>query len=473
MDSSKTPPTSPEGWSVYTPPLLRRAALFLEDGEWDRADELCEQVLNQDPENAEAYLYKLMAKRHVQQRGDLADCERPFDNDPNFQKAVRFGDEALQAELNGYIALIRERSYENAVRAMNEANTAAAFRKAADAFQTMSGFKDADALVEKCLEQAEFCRKNTVYTSAVRAMNEANTAVAFRKAANAFQTIPGFKDADTLAEQCLAKAQIKAQKRNKTILIALWCGIACLAAVFLVLWFATPAWTLHYEKNETGYTVTCQKRFVKTVEIPATHNGKPVTSIGSFAFYNRTNLTSITIPDSVTGIGDYAFEGCTNLQYNTFANVQYLGNAQNPYTVLVKANDTSITSCTIHADTKVICDSAFDGCTRLMSITIPDSVTSIGRDAFEGCTGLTSITIGNGVTSIKINTFRDCKSLTNVTIGNGVKSIDDYAFYGCTGLTSITYRGTKAQWNAISKGPGWNSNTGNYVVHCTDGDISK
>ena len=55
----------------------------------------------------------------------------------------------------------------------------------------------------------------------------------------------------------------------------------------------------------------------------------------------------------------------------------------------------------------------------------------------------------------------------------GTKLIADYAFHYCTSLTSITFKGTKAQWNAISKSDYWNAYTGSYTIHCTDGDISK
>jgi hypothetical protein len=82
--------------------------------------------------------------------------------------------------------------------------------------------------------------------------------------------------------------------------------------------------------------------------------------------------------------------------------------------------------------------SAFEYCTSLTSITIPDSVTSIGNDAFLGCTSLTSITIPDSVTSIGKYAFGNCTSLTSITIGNGVTSIGDSAFYQCTSLTSIT-----------------------------------
>ncbi len=117
------------GSAANVAPLLKRAFMFLEDGEWSRADDFCEQVLNQDPENAQAYLGKLMAELRVHRQVDLADCEQPFDRSNNYQKAVRFGDAALSSALRGYIDHINERNenarltgiYNNAVSAMKSA----------------------------------------------------------------------------------------------------------------------------------------------------------------------------------------------------------------------------------------------------------------------------------------------------------------------------------------------------------------
>ena len=148
-------------------PLLKRAFMFLEDGEWAEADSYCEKVLDQDPENAQAYLGKLMAELNVKTQEDLKNCEQPFDMSNNYKKVVRFGDEKLSSELNGYISHINERNeltrltdiYNSAVYAMNSAKTESAYASAAAAFKKVPGFEDADSLAEQCLEKAEEQRK--------------------------------------------------------------------------------------------------------------------------------------------------------------------------------------------------------------------------------------------------------------------------------------------------------------------------
>ena len=94
-------------------PLLERAFMFLEDGNWASANEYCERVLDQDPKNAQAYLGKLMAELHVRKWEALKDQPQPFDDSNNYTKALRFGDDALKQELTGAVACINDRN-ENA-----------------------------------------------------------------------------------------------------------------------------------------------------------------------------------------------------------------------------------------------------------------------------------------------------------------------------------------------------------------------
>ncbi len=206
--------------------------------------------------------------------------------------------------------------------------------------------------------------------------------------------------------------------------------------------------------------------------LPSDINGNNY-SIYKYAFYNNDNITSVTIPNSVTSIGDGAFEGCYSLKYNQYDNAYYLGNEDNPYLVLVKAINTSITSCVIHEDTRFIHSSAFFNHRSITCITIPEKVTSIGYYAFYGCGSLTSVIIGESVTRIGDWAFNGCNSLTSVTIGNSVTTIAYRALYDCSALEVINYKGTVAEWSAIEIAPFWDYNTGDYTIYCTNGQIAK
>lgn len=118
-------------------------------------------------------------------------------------------------------------------------------------------------------------------------------------------------------------------------------------------------------------------------------------------------------------------------------------------------------------------EEAFCCCISLTSVSIPDGITSIGDRAFDSCSSLTRITIPDGVTSIGNWSFEKCNSLKSITIPHNLTSIGSCAFNKCSSLTDIKFSGTKEQWNAIKKDYGWNDNTGDYTIHCTDGDIAK
>ena len=157
--------------------------------------------------------------------------------------------------------------------------------------------------------------------------------------------------------------------------------------------------------------------------LPEDYNGESY-EIYSAAFLNNESITKVFVPESVTCIAASAFEGCSNIEYNEYDNAYYLGNATNPYVALISTKDDLITSCNINPNTKIIVEYAFSNCISLTDIVIPDGVTSIGN----------------------------------------------YAFSHCTNLASIRYRGTEAQWGAISKGDGWDYGISSYTItyNCTD-----
>ena len=201
-------------------PLLKRAFMFLEDGDFARADEFCEQVLNQDPENAEAYLGKLMADLKVRKQEDLADCEQPFDENNNYKKAMRFADEKLSKTLKSYILHINDRNenarlegiYAQAVSEMNSAATQTNFEQAAQTFESIKSYKNSSELAKECREQADICRKDDIYNTAKMLMNGTNES-AFTAAIENFEEIPGWKDSDELIVSCHSKIEeIKAKE---------------------------------------------------------------------------------------------------------------------------------------------------------------------------------------------------------------------------------------------------------------------
>ena len=281
-----------QGAQPHTAPLLKRAFMFLEDGEWQSADEYCEKVLDLDPENAEAYLGKLMAELKVKKREVLKDAALPFDDRNNYQKAVRFGDEKLKQKLSGDIDFINTRNeearktgiYNDGVKAMDAASTESAYKMAAATFKTIPGFKDADVLAERCLEQAEICRKDGIYQSA-RSQMSRGFVHNYESAITEFRKIPGWKDADALLLVCqrkieeikakeeadriererkAEKARIAAEKRKKKVKItALIIAIAAaVTAAVLIVLFAVILPKLRYNKAVALYEAGQRKEAV-------------------------------------------------------------------------------------------------------------------------------------------------------------------------------------------------------------------
>lgn len=239
--------------STGAAPLLERAFLFLEDGKWPDADTYCEKVLDIDPKNAQAYLGKLMAELQVSKRGQLSDCAQPFDKNENYLKILRFGDEALKTELCEYSDKRNKSAiYNEACAIMKSAAAQMAFLKGAELFKSISGFRDADALAAQCLEKAESCRKDAVYTTAISRMAVGNIA-SCEEAIAVFKTIPGWRDADSQMYACqkrIEEIKAKNEKNEKQLkrVVSIALPIICVCIAFVIVLTTVIIPQLKYNK---------------------------------------------------------------------------------------------------------------------------------------------------------------------------------------------------------------------------------
>ncbi|MCH5164734.1 MAG: leucine-rich repeat domain-containing protein [Clostridiales bacterium] len=194
------------------------------------------------------------------------------------------------------------------------------------------------------------------------------------------------------------------------------------------------------------------------------------TGLGDNAFTGCQHIETINIPDSISFVGMSAFNECPNLKLTKDDKAYYIGSANNPHLILTRAEDTSITSCAINEKTKVIAGGAFNSCSGLRSITIPDSVISVGRGAFDNCANLrtnsdpnennlvylgsstnpykvllragalgtsTTYKINNDTDIIAGSAFGGASALTEITIPSKVRTIGASAFSRCISLTGL------------------------------------
>ncbi len=180
---------------------------------------------------------------------------------------------------------------------------------------------------------------------------------------------------------------------------------ACALRLLLLLLLTLPAAVqaqFRYTTNNGTITITGYAGPGGQVTIPSTIDGMPVTRIGDYAFYIKSNLANVTIPSSVISIGNRAFAYCTSLtainvdvDNSTFVSVDGVL-FDKSQTMLIQCPGGKTGNYTIPSSVTSIGDHAFFGCTSLVGVTIPNSVTSIGLAAFYRCASLMSFAKSGG-----------------------------------------------------------------------------
>ena len=246
---------------------------------------------------------------------------------------------------------------------------------------------------------------------------------------------------------------------------------------------------IYYMASDSSVMVTIgESPYSGVVNIPESvvHQGKTysVTAIDHSTFRNCTALTGITIPATVTSIGEYAFMRCNGLtkvcitDLAAWCSISFMSEMSNPcyYAHHLFLNDEEIISLSIPDSVSTVSQYSFFGCSELDSVYIPSSVTYIGSNVFGECSGLNSITVASDNPTydsregcnaiIETATGTLIAGCRNTFIPDNVSAIADYAFYGCSGLmginmpNTVTAVGQEAFYHCTSLlGVGISSNT--------------
>ncbi len=164
-----------------------------------------------------------------------------------------------------------------------------------------------------------------------------------------------------------------------------------------------------YDEYSNYVIITGYNKNSSSLSIPSHINGKPVLLIGASAFAYHTEITSVSLPDTLLGIDNAAFYCCSKLsEVNIPSSVTILG------------------------------DEVFMECSNLRKVQMTDNITSIGSSTFNGCTRLTSVNLSNKLTSISNSLFYGCENITKIMLPEGITDIGKSAFYGCERLEDIT-----------------------------------
>ena len=328
------------GGNANAAPLLERAFMFLEDGDWASADEYCEKVLDIDPKNAMAYVGKIMVELKIKEKDSLKDCDDPFDNNNNYQKALRFADEKLKGTLTGYIEHINTRNenarldgiYTSAKNAMAAANTESAYKEAAHIFESIDEYQDSAVLAQSCYEKAEIARKDAILSEGKSKMS-GEVISNYESAIKLFETISGWKDADEKIYTCQKKIEeIKAKaeaerlekehlaeiarqnaerkaKRNKKIAI-ITTPIVCAIIAFIIVLNTV---IIPNGKYNDAIALMDAGNIVEAYEALVALDGYKDSADKANSIYDKYKVEKL----KVAKVGDYMFFGAYEQDNNT------------------------------------------------------------------------------------------------------------------------------------------------------------
>ena len=183
-------------------PLLIRAAMFLEDENWEKADEYAERILDMNPKCAQAYLDKMMAELHVSKIEKLVELKENFEKNMYYIKFLQHANEKSARQVKLYLFELKNRlTYEEAISALNHANNISEYDFAKNKFNTIIEYKDAKIQVERCKKKKEELIENTL-NDLVFEMKNAQERWQFKNILDELHKLECYKDVSAYCEEC-------------------------------------------------------------------------------------------------------------------------------------------------------------------------------------------------------------------------------------------------------------------------------
>ena len=494
---------------VNVAPMLRRASMFIEDGHFDRADDLLEQVLNQDPENAYAYLYKMMITLDVRKQEDLANLSEPFDYDENYKKFIRFASGPIKDEVQGYVdrikAAVEEKRkselYEKCMEQLNYAQDEDDYIRLGKMFAEVDGYKDSVLLAQKYYNlgsQMKEKRLSGIYVEAVNILNSADATIEYpyRYAAGKFKELDDYRDSKILYQRCIEMAEI-AKRNEKYIKLCKQMNDPNVYKIsnnrgyrtvkmelknLIIDFKELNGWSdsdakikyLYQKIEEVGKAEIDDDNRKKQALLQHEKDQKAKRWIVFCAIVTIACIIIICSVVSKQNKYETAVKLMKNGEYSDALDIfdklydyekseeyaiycAFLSDRQGEIARTISRF--SITTVMIPDGVTHIDEYAFAECTTLTSVVIPSSVTSIGQSAFLGCTSLESIELPINLTSIGSYAFKGCYNLSSINIPSKVTSIGNDAFTGCSFLEWINFDAPNG-WYRVYNSYDWNNKTG-------------
>lgn len=205
--------------------LLKRVTVFLDDGEWDIAEEYCTHVLDIEPDNSIARVGRIMAQKKLHKEEELSSCDAPLTDIPDYRFAIRFADDEYKKRLQKYNIAILDRIenkrcediYSDAEEKFKSCKTESDYSDVEEIYRSIKSYKDAQEKAEKCCSLAEEKKEEAIrianderrekYEAAIKLKDEAKTQAEYLKVAEYFSDVKGYQDAEKFMNEALESAK--------------------------------------------------------------------------------------------------------------------------------------------------------------------------------------------------------------------------------------------------------------------------